>query len=516
MNESEIRRMVLYLNEVWCAHQDYRKLWGRGAIKITIPPAFENLKKAITLPKEIKEAANKWKAEEKAKKKRAKDVVHAHLLLLHGKVYRLQDAIEDTEDVAKKARLQKLVEAAVGWINLIERELQVRYDSLRQDNTPYESSNRKLCHPRKWHEECTAIDQIHEVIFCSEKDLADLPCKDYGQYEDKELAWVVNESHRILVQLEHWAKEKMTKKVFHYYVYGKNPCKERLKTIAKKMDNLITHWQYYNQGLSKNISRNYKDLQRAAKKTDKHYKRLSILPYWNERDFNPMQVKQCAAELHNKLLHIASMAYGDLEKAEKPEETELKAETEKYIRLAEQIACKLEDWANPKTKTGLRYEYVGHLRPISIALEGFDKLLDWLHSNKAELGKVVQAGYDKLVSKAKLDGHLLETLYDGDEVFSEQCAIDLADTLRVVVAMLENVVVGEPEVIGQVRHPYLSITDLIKHFQISDSQKGAFRKKIERCRINQTYGDGFFREIANPRVNEPKYCLLYTSPSPRD
>ncbi len=52
---------------------------------------------------------------------------------------------------------------------------------------------------------------------------------------------------------------------------------------------------------------------------------------------------------------------------------------------------------------------------------------------------------------------------------------------------------------------YLSITDLIKRFQISDSQKGAFRKKIERCRNNKTYGDGFFREIANPRANEPRY-----------
>jgi hypothetical protein len=53
--------------------------------------------------------------------------------------------------------------------------------------------------------------------------------------------------------------------------------------------------------------------------------------------------------------------------------------------------------------------------------------------------------------------------------------------------------------------PYMSITDLIKHFQIADSQKGAFRKKIERCRDKQVYGEGFFREIANPRVNEPKY-----------
>ncbi len=57
----------------------------------------------------------------------------------------------------------------------------------------------------------------------------------------------------------------------------------------------------------------------------------------------------------------------------------------------------------------------------------------------------------------------------------------------------------------QVKHPYLSMTDLIKHFKIHKSQEGIFRKKIERARSKNTYGDGFFREIANPRVNEPKY-----------
>lgn len=322
MNEGEIRRLVLYLNEVSCAYQDYKKLWGQGGINIMPAPLWENLKNSITPPKEVKEIQDKWEADEKAKKKKAKDVLNAHLLLLHGKVYGLQDAMDTTEDDSQKARLKNLADGAIQWINMFERDLQVRYDSLTQDNTPYESSNRKLCHPRRSHEEYTAIDQIQEVIFCPEEVLADLPCKDYGQYEDKELAWAVHVSYRIVAELNHWVNEKITEKVLHYYVYNEDPCQHRSRTIAKNMDNLITHWQYYNQELSKNISRNHKDLQRAAKKTDKHYKHLSILPYWNERYVNPMQVKQCAAELHDKLLHIASMAYGELKK---PTRTGLKA-----------------------------------------------------------------------------------------------------------------------------------------------------------------------------------------------
>jgi hypothetical protein len=58
---------------------------------------------------------------------------------------------------------------------------------------------------------------------------------------------------------------------------------------------------------------------------------------------------------------------------------------------------------------------------------------------------------------------------------------------------------------GQMRAPYLSIAELVKHFDIPEDRQEAFRKKIERCRTNQTYGDGFFREIANPKVNEPRY-----------
>jgi len=217
------------------------------------------------------------------------------------------------------------VDTAVQWMNQIESALGgSSYDTLGPDNTPVESPDRSRCHARLWLEQWAAKPQAQEVVFCPEEALVDLPCKDYGEYEDKELAWVVNASYRTIVQLDHWVKEEMTEKVLHYYIYNRDSCQHRIITIVKNMDNLITHWQYYKPELSKNLSRLYDALQNAAKQTDKHYRRLSVLPYWNEKDYNPKRVKQCAAELHDKLLHIASMAYDELEKEENPAETEQK------------------------------------------------------------------------------------------------------------------------------------------------------------------------------------------------
>lgn len=85
------------------------------------------------------------------------------------------------------------------------------------------------------------------------------------------------------------------------------------------------------------------------------------------------------------------------------------------------------------------------------------------------------------------------------------------DVLKASILVLEYLIEKVPkEYVNaaeteQVKAPYLSITDLIKHFKIHKSKKEVFRKKIERARSKNTYGDGFFREIANPRVNEPKY-----------
>lgn len=153
-------------------------------------------------------------------------------------------------------------------------------------------------------------------------------------------------------------------------------------------------------------------------------------------------------ELHTNYLQMIHRSWAKIkaekETVQKPAGTEQKIMPEKYIKLAEQIASNLEDWANPKDETGLRYEYVGHLKPISIALEGFNEILNWLHLNRAEEGKYVQAAYDELISKAKVDDALLEKLYDGDEVFSEQCAIDLANALRLVAKTAGYVFVGKP------------------------------------------------------------------------
>lgn len=113
---------------------------------------------------------------------------------------------------------------------------------------------------------------------------------------------------------------------------------------------------------------------------------------------------------------------------------------QEYVELAEQIATKLEDWAEPKDETGLRHKYVGHLKPIGIALEGFEEILNWLHSNRPESGEYVQSAYNRLVSQAKLDDHLLDSLYEGEEVFSEGAALGLAFTLREIVKMPQGVV----------------------------------------------------------------------------
>ena len=85
------------------------------------------------------------------------------------------------------------------------------------------------------------------------------------------------------------------------------------------------------------------------------------------------------------------------------------------------------------------------------------------------------------------------------------------DVLKASILALEYLMEKIPKEYGntaeieQVKPPYLSITDLIKYFKIHKSKEGIFRKKIERARSKNTYGDGFFREIANPQVNEPKY-----------
>jgi hypothetical protein len=285
-----------------------------------------------------KEVQEEWQAEgkaEEAEKNEIKGILFVHLIRLYKNVYGLFDAIEDTQDAAKKTRLEDLAQTAIDWVGQITSALgSPFYDTLGSDNTPVESPDRSRCHTRLWTEQWATIDQAVEVAFCPEEVMADLPCKDYEKYKDEQLAWVVNASYRIIVQLDHWVKEEMTEKVLHYYVYNRDPCQHRIITIAKNMDNLITHWQYYNQELSKNLSKLYDALQNTAKQTDKHYLRLSVLPYWNEKDYNPKQVKQYAAELHDRLFHIASMAYDELEKEENPAETEQKDEGSKIMIMA--------------------------------------------------------------------------------------------------------------------------------------------------------------------------------------
>jgi hypothetical protein len=115
---------------------------------------------------------------------------------------------------------------------------------------------------------------------------------------------------------------------------------------------------------------------------------------------------------------------------QKPIKTGQKIMPKEYVELAEQIADNLEDWANPIGETGIRNEYTGCLKPIDDALKGIDELLSWLHLNSKELGEFLQINYDSFISKVEIDNHLMEHLYEGNVVFSEEDALDFADTLR--------------------------------------------------------------------------------------
>jgi hypothetical protein len=101
----------------------------------------------------------------------------------------------------------------------------------------------------------------------------------------------------------------------------------------------------------------------------------------------------------------------------------------------------------------------------------------------------------------------MERLHEGYWSAYDEC---MDEDLGAHILCLENNFLREqaesnPAETNRLSSRYLSIADLIKHFEIPKSQEGRFRKKIERSRDKKEFGDGFFREIANPRVNEPKY-----------
>jgi uncharacterized FlaG/YvyC family protein len=201
----------------------------------------------------------------------------------------------------------------------------------------------------------------------------------------------------------------------------------------------------------------YKQLSKAEENTDKAYRKKER---FKRKTFNQAlgdidyfladNVTLMTNHLREIIVAIKSKFASQVlvEIPEKAAEIGQKIMPEKYIKLAEQIASNLEDWANPKAKTGLRYEYVGYSKPISIAVEGLDELLEWLHHNQPEHGAFIQLQYDTLMSNAKLDDHLLETLYEDAEVLSEGSAEDLVFALRSIVNMPKGVFVEDPTVMS--------------------------------------------------------------------
>ncbi len=319
--EETIKRAVIYLGEVQQVVYRYYRLHADSGISLF--SLGSPGRKAKALAKDVQEMIEADDKKLETERRKAEDDARGHLLVLHRQVYDWWDLIEQTEDPAKGERLGRLAEAAVQWIDRLEGYLRISYDTLRDDNTPRESSDRSRCHPRHSDETWNAIDEIREVVSCPEALLGNLPCQEFGEYEDEETAWAVNAAYRMATWLRHWVEEEMTEKVFRHYVYGVTPCSDRLECViarAGNMDDLLTYWQFHNPELSKTLRTLYEAIAKAAKKTDRHYKRLSILPWWNERDFDPIEVKACAARLHDKLLQVGSMGLRSLEGAKQSQD----------------------------------------------------------------------------------------------------------------------------------------------------------------------------------------------------
>lgn len=245
-----------------------------------------------------------------------------------------------------------------------------KHDSL-VGNTPYESQDRTFCHPRNGLEKIEAIKQSTGIANNNEA-MSGFPIKELEKYDDREGAYIVEVSLRIIVELQLWVDEKMTNELCHFYVYNDRPCQQRLLSIKVNIGHLITKLLYHKPQLGDTVKTLYDKLVQKAKETDSYYKRLSELPYWNEKNFNPTEVKQDAESLRKKLLHIESMVYTELKK-EKPTEIRQEIETvntETVLTRAPKIAH-------------ASYEYATTTE-VDLANSTDDEVYEWLKIKKAE------------------------------------------------------------------------------------------------------------------------------------
>ncbi|UCG47132.1 MAG: hypothetical protein JSU94_16745 [Phycisphaerales bacterium] len=253
-----------------------------------------------------------------------------------------------------------------------------KYDSL-VGGVPYESKDRSRCHPRSTPEQIKTIKESSAIVVGPTGEDYPFPIKELDKYEDKELAWVVESAHRVIYQLDRWVGEEMTEAMIRYYVYNEIPCAQRVIAIWQNMEWLITYFQYRKPELSRAVKHDYDALLQAAKETDGYYERLSALPYYNEDNFNPTKAKGRAHVVREKLLHIASMAYKDLQ-AEKP--TETRAEAERVPSLGDGGGSDLSKAVRLAYQS---YEYALSQKP---ELEGRpdNEVYEWLRENGAPEG----------------------------------------------------------------------------------------------------------------------------------
>ena len=304
---------MAYLAEVQQAVDRYYRLAGGGSL----PALSDFLGVEKHRPKDVQDRIDEREKAREAERKKAEDALscRSNWDALEG--FALWDAMAGEEDDTTKARLEQLADAGKDLIDMIGSYLESQYDTLTADNTPRESGDRSHCHSRReWERKNADIEGPLSLLYPKEM-MADLPCADFKQHENQDLAWAVHVSYRIVAELGHWIDEKMTDELLHFYVYYEDPCQSRLTAIEVYMDNLITYWEYRNQELSKDLRTCYEALQNACKKADKRFKHLSILPYWNDKDYNPKEAKSCAVAFRDKLLHIASMAHKELDEAER-------------------------------------------------------------------------------------------------------------------------------------------------------------------------------------------------------
>lgn len=220
-----------------------------------------------------------------------------------------------------------------------KRQQPPQYDSLVGD-IPRESPYSKTRYPISTPERTHAIDHSVEIINGRPEDYPFPKGKlsdELEKYQDKDLARLVDniarahyECRRIIDQcdrillndqplIEKPEQRENRQELFHYYVYVREPCQQRLGAIYKLMDLIVTDLLLYNPQLGSDIQKLGHSVVRKAKEIDEKLRPLKALPYWNERNYTgPIaEFRRYVKILFDKLNHIGQLLEKDIN-SEKP------------------------------------------------------------------------------------------------------------------------------------------------------------------------------------------------------